>query len=152
MNPQFTGRGSPVPVMTSKGGGDGLGFHGVGGSPVMRGRCRCRCCCRSVARRQFLRQMGWFDSVAVAQHDGMFQGVFQFPDVARIIVGHEKRHGFRRDFLNGGFSGLIKSGQKMIDQKGNVFPPASKGRQFDAEDMDSVKEILPECAFFHAFR
>ncbi len=49
------------------------------------------------ARPQLFGQMAEADISFMAEDEGMLDGVFHLADIARPVVGHEEREGFRRD-------------------------------------------------------
>jgi hypothetical protein len=71
--------------------------------------------------RQFPGQMTDADNPVFAEDKGAFDGVFQFSDISRPIMGHEEGQGFGRDSLKGFLLQPVETGHELVHQEGNVL-------------------------------
>ena len=113
---QFPGSGKAIVPVAPERLTDGLCLHGPNGVvhfPPFRRRGNP---CIIV-----LRQVPGLDPPFGAQNKGMFDDVFQFPDIAGIVVGHEKRQNLGAYARDRFALYPVPPGHKMIDQQGDVF-------------------------------
>lgn len=100
--------------------------------------------CRSSVRCQFSRQVCDRDQSVLANDEGTLDGVFQFADVSRPIMGHENRQRFRGDPLDGSLLQTIEARDELIHQEGQVLFASAQWGKFDAKNVHAIIEIFPE--------
>jgi len=79
----------------------------------------------------------------------MFDGVFQFPDVAGPIVCHENLEGLVAEAEDLSVLETIEAVHKVADQKRDVFPALGKRGEPEFDHIDPVKEVFAKDPFFH---
>jgi hypothetical protein len=82
-------------------------------------------------------------------HQGVFQGIRQFPDVARPVVGAQgvERLGGNPDFAP--LMAAAQVGQQGIHQQRDVLPPLAQGRHMQGQHAQAVIQVGPECPVAH---
>ena len=96
---------------------------------------------RCAVRRQILGQVSDADVPLVAENEGPLDGVFQFADIPRPIMGHEERQGFRGDSRHGFPLQPVEPGDELLHEKRNVLFPSAQRGKFDARHVHAVVEI-----------
>ena len=93
---------------------------------------------------QFLGEAIHLDPVSSTDDEGMFNNVFEFPNIPGKIVVQEQSQGLI-GYAGDLFSHFgIKLLNKGIDQQGDILPSLGKGRHFDLNHVESVVEIVSE--------
>ena len=88
----------------------------------------------------------------IRRHDPrIFDGIGQFPNISRVIIGVEQLLGLGGNALELGTAAAqgIAPLEKLGAQQGDVLPPLPQGRQVDFHRIEAVEQIPPEGAGFH---
>ena len=94
------------------------------------------------------------DEVLLAQlwllrHDhGALDGILQFADIAHPGLLLQLVHGSGCDASDVLVHGEGELADEVFDERGNVFAALAQRGQFDAEDVEPVKQVRTECALF----
>jgi hypothetical protein len=97
------------------------------------------------------RQVFGFDEPVSAEHERVFDSVFEFADIARKPVLHEYGESFIRDSGDLSFLEAVEAGDEMVHEQGDILASLRESGQLDGDHVDAVEEILPETAFQHQF-
>ena len=138
-----------VAVEGANGSQDGLAFHIGQGGQLRLVSLDDRLAGYSRAPRlqalllQLRGQVAQVQHGAAGERAGPFDGIFEFPHVARPVVAH---HGAQGLVAQGELGAVLAAEvvQKMRRQQRNVLAPVAERRQFDAEDVQPVIQIRPE--------
>ena len=84
---------------------------------------------------QVLGQVAGLDDLAPGHDDGPLDDVFQFPDVAGILVGHEPPHGFGGKTGHGLVHAPGVAGGERPGQKRNVLAAGGQRRHTQGDDV-----------------
>src|SRR5579883_2111757 len=76
---------------------------------------------------------------------GAFDGIFQFPDIAWPIMGHQPPHGVLRNCADWALW-IAEFFQERINQQRDITFALTQWRQLDLDDVEAEKEILAEGA------
>ena len=104
---------------------------------------------QSRAFENLLGQMPKLDETAPAEHEGVFNGVFQLSGVAWEFPSHEHAQNLVRDPGDILVLDSIESRDEVVDQQRNVFSSVAKREQVNPEHVDSVEEVFSENAFLN---
>ncbi|HXV20177.1 MAG TPA: hypothetical protein VD811_04180, partial [Desulfuromonadales bacterium] len=84
-----------------------------------------------------------FDAAGGAGDVGVLDGIFQFADVSRPVVGHQQGHRPAGDLGD-----ALAAGVELLDeglrQQGDVLLALAQRRQVDGDDAEPVVEVLAE--------
>ena len=97
----------------------------------------------------FNRQVEDIDVLPGAKNKGMFNGIFQFADVAGPGVIHENSHGGLCHPCNAFSCFLILIMDEVADEKGYVLFSFSERRNVNGINLEPVKEVIPEISAFN---
>jgi hypothetical protein len=75
--------------------------------------------------------------------------MLQFTDIPRPGILGEYFESFRADMRDIFVVLFRKFLQKMVSQRGDIFPPLPQGRKGDGDHIESIEEVLPEFTIFH---
>ncbi len=89
------------------------------------------------------------DGLFLADDEGVFQDVFQLPDVARVVVVEQHLHGFVGDVGGAFFAGGAQAAHDVADEQGQVGRAVFEQGEFEVENVEAVEEVLPELAVGH---
>src|SRR5205807_7105505 len=70
--------------------------------------------------------------------------VFELANIAGPRPPHERGHGFVRERAEAGSVGLVEAGDRVPDEKRNVFAPLTERGHADAQDVEPKEEIGAE--------
>ena len=89
------------------------------------------------------------DIAVGAEYKGVFDDIFQFPDITRIIMRHQELQPFFIDSGYGSPAYTVHPFDKPVDKKRNIFLTISKGRKCEAYNIDAIVKIFPEFTIFY---
>ncbi len=142
MDPQLSGRLDPVPAMAPQGvcQEDGLHVFQRNGLHVRSLRCL------QGRDAQEIGQVAGFEKAGLAEDEGPLHNVFQFPDIARVVVGHETGQGLVADTGNRLLLEGVEVGDEVFQQEREILHPFPQGRQAEGHHVDPVVEVFPKPA------
>ena len=79
----------------------------------------------------------------------MLDDVFQFPDIARVVMEHEERKGLLANSCDGLSLKAIKSTDEVFYEHWDIFFTLPERGDVQSNDIDAVKEITPENALLY---
>ena len=91
------------------------------------------------------------DFAFLTDDQSVFQDVFQFADIARVVEVQQNLHGRPGDVDQLDVTGGTEPPEDVVDQEGDVHAPVFQGRQVEPENVEAIKEVLPEQAVFNKF-
>jgi hypothetical protein len=91
-------------------------------------------------------EMSQLDKPSSAEHERVFDGVFQFANVARIIVFHQSREHILRHADDVLSLEPVELRHEVLDQERDVFSALLQVWQHQADDVNAVKEVFAEFA------
>ena len=94
--------------------------------------------------RLFQKEILGHQGVGATEDDPPLDNVFQFPDIARIVPGHEALHGHGTDPGDRlAVQGRILF-QKMLAQQGDVAASVRQRGHVEMDDIEAVVKVFPE--------
>lgn len=78
------------------------------------------------------------------KNDGALNDVLEFPDIARPVVGNERRQSLVRDVRDGFADPVGERFDEVPHQGHDVVAPFTQGRQVNGKDIQAVVEIAAE--------
>src|SRR5260370_18550127 len=89
------------------------------------------------------------DALLRGKHHGTLHDIFQFANVARPIVVHQKLHGGRSELAQGFAILQTESLHKMCQEHGNILAAVAEWRQTQVNDVEAMIQIFAEAPFLH---
>ena len=90
-----------------------------------------------------------FDGVAFTEYERMLDCVFEFPDIARVVVAEKGMHGGGADLPDVLLETRVEQTHEVVTQRRDVAPPVAQGRQMDVEHLDAVVKVFAEFRLFY---
>ena len=82
--------------------------------------------------------------IASTQHECVFDGIFQFADIAGPFVVHDNTHGILSGIFDFHSCLLAVIMDKVINQQGNIFFSPLQRRKMNGKYFEAVIQIIPE--------
>src|ERR1035438_6116953 len=79
---------------------------------------------------------------APAQHEGVLDNILQLPHVAGEVMFHEPGQHWVGNAGNIFALEPVEPRDEMVNQQRDVLPPVSQARQFNANDMNPIEQVL----------
>src|SRR6516162_3795549 len=89
------------------------------------------------------------DLVARAEGEGALEHILKFANVAGEIVGGQRRQGVGGDALDVAAEALVEPPEEIREQRRDVALALPQGGNHDADDVETVEEVLAEAAVLH---
>src|SRR3989339_356979 len=86
---------------------------------------------------------------APRQYHASFDDIFQFADIARPRIGAEGLERTLVHALDGCPQFYVETGDEMADEHRYIACPPPQRRQYQRNNVQTIKKVAPECAFFH---
>ena len=105
----------------------------------------------AAGKAEVLRQVMRLDQSGLAEDKGVLDDVFQFPDIAGVVVGDETGQGLAGQSGDLLFLQDVEMADEMIRQQRDILHPVPQGRQLHPDDIDPVIEVFPEFPLLDEF-
>src|SRR5262245_59550428 len=97
------------------------------------------------------RQVLFFDPLAFADDDGVFDHVTQLADVAGPLVAGEYLQHLRGDYVGGALVTVAQLLGHEFGQQRDVFAAFAQRGQFDVYDVQAIEQVFAQFAALHGF-
>src|SRR5260370_5836970 len=103
-----------------------------------------------VGAKKLRGKIGLFDfGLALGQHDGALQGVLKLAHVAGPRIGEQPIQGCSRETARSAVIHRASTAHEAMSERQNVFAASPKRRDFDADHLQPMGEVLTKALLAH---